>query len=189
MFCPNCGEKIEDLNQKFCAFCGSKIDTPPEVANVVSPTNQSTQPGSLPSYLPISNIAPQPKPITSIKPNIYSKRCLGFSIVALIIGGIGFLVGFVLTIFSLFIPYYGFMLFNTLIGWVIVVILHIMGLIFGITSRTNNSRARELEPPNTIEKVGSVFGVLAIILNSILLVVSLIFLIMSIMARMFIAYP
>jgi hypothetical protein len=186
MFCPNCGEKVEDLTQKFCAYCGSKIETPSEVANVAPPTNQSTPPASPPSYLPISNIAPQPKPITNIKPGIYSKRCLGFSIAALIIGGFALMGGFVQAIFSLFTPYY---VSYTNIGWIIVVIMHVTGLIFGITSRANNSNAKHLEPPNTIRQVGSVFGVLAIILNSILLIVSLIFLIVSIMARIFIAYP
>lgn len=185
MFCPNCGEKVEDLNQKFCAFCGSKIEAPPEVASVAPPTNQYSQTVSTPLSPPIYDTMPQPKPITSDKPGIYSKRCLGFSIAALIIGGIAFFVGFVQAIFSLFTPYYAS---YTFIGWIIVVILHITGLIFGITSRTNKSRAEQLEPPNAIEKVGSVFGVLAIILNSILLLVSFIFLIMSIMARIFI-YP
>ena len=186
MFCPNCGEKVEDLNQKFCAYCGSKIEVPPEVTNVAPTTNQHTQPESLPSYLPISDIAPQPKPITSNKPDIYSKRCLGFSIAALIIGGIALFVGFIQAIFSLFTPYY---VSYTFIGWIIVIIMHITGLIFGITSRANNSNAKHLEPPNTIRQVGSVFGVLAIILNSILLAVSLLFLVGSIMARIFIAYP
>jgi len=50
---------------------------------------------------------------------------------------------------------------------IIAAILNITGFVFGILSRTNSSKAGKFEPVNTLEKVGSVFAIFGIIMNSI----------------------
>ena len=57
---------------------------------------------------------------------------------------------------------------------IIFIAIHIAGIIFGVLSRIYSAKARELEPVNNLEKVGSIFGILGIIGNTILLIVSII---------------
>ena len=38
MFCPHCGEKLKDSNQKFCQNCGSEISTAAENSQIITET-------------------------------------------------------------------------------------------------------------------------------------------------------
>jgi len=174
MFCQNCGEKMESKDQKFCASCGSEIsDTPvaPQEPPLKAEEKQVSSPvKSAPVY--------QSKPINVGGPGPHSKKTLAFAIVSLVLGGVGFALGgtYFMRLFSPFYYYSPFYSFGP-VALIIGGILNVTGLIFGILSRTNCSKARKFEPVNTLEKVGSVFAIFGIIINSIPVVVLLVMLI------------
>jgi len=189
MFCQNCGEKLESKDQKFCASCGSVTSsTPgaPQAPQLKAEEKQVTSPvKSVPAY--------ESKTINVGGPGPHTKKCFAFSIVSLALAGVGFAFGGS-TVFRLISPFYyyyppsyslGF------IGLIVGAILNVTGLIFGILSRTNCSKARKFEPVNTLEKIGSVFGVFGIVLNSIPVVIVLIILIIMLISftMMFSMYP
>ena len=163
MFCPNCGEKLESQNQKFCSSCGSELfntpDTPqaPQLRaeeNQVSPTVRS-----VPVY--------EPKTINVGGPGPHSKKCLAFAIVSIAFAVVGYVFGGV-NIMRFLLPFAFYLGYSIgFIGLIVAVILNITGLVFGILSRTNSSKAGKFEPINTLEKMGSVFSVFGIIMNSI----------------------
>ena len=99
-------------------------------------------------------------------PGPHSKRCFAFAIVSLGLVGVAYFYGGS-NLFSSFSPYYYSF---GLVGFITTIIVHIAGLVFGILSRTNSSKAGRIEPINTLEKVGSVFGVFGIVINSIFIV-------------------
>ena len=174
MFCPNCGEKLESQNQKFCASCGSELSNTPDAPQLRVEENQVSSPvRSVPVY--------ESKTITVGGPGPHSKRCFAFSIVSLGLVYAAYLFGGsnlfrYLTPYYSYYPYYSF----GMVGFITPIILHIAGLVFGILSRTNSSKAGKYEPINGLEKVGSVFGVFGIIINSIFIVVIPIILIIRI---------
>ncbi len=177
MFCPNCGEKLKSQDQSFCASCGSEIHStpPPEAPQVRAEEKQVSSPViSVPVY--------PSKPVKVGGPGSHSKKSFAFAIVSLALACVGYAFGAsifrgILFPYSYYYPYYSF----RVIGLIIAVILNITGLIFGILSRTNSSKARISEPINTLEKLGSVFAIFGIVINSIpLVVVSIILIIMLI---------
>jgi len=157
MFCPNCGEKLDPKNQKFCPNCGSELSNtaqaPQTVENQVSPTIRS-----VPVY--------ESKTINVGGPGPHSKKCFTFAILSLALGGVGFAFGgiFFMRILIPFLFHLDY--FIRIIILIIGVILNITGFVFGILSRINSSKAGKFEPVNTLEKVGSVFGIFGIIMNS-----------------------
>ncbi|MBY9014823.1 MAG: zinc ribbon domain-containing protein [Candidatus Lokiarchaeota archaeon] len=181
MFCPNCGETLKSQNQKFCASCGSVIlsTPPPEAPQVRAEEKQVLSPAkSVPVY--------QSKTIKVGGPGPHSKMCFAFALVSLALAGVGFTFG-ATSLMGVLMPYsyyYSYSSFGAL--WLIIaVILNITGLVFGILSRTNCSKARKSEPINTFEKVGSVFAIFGIVINSIpIVVVSIILIIMLIFLMM-----
>ena len=48
MDCPNCGEKISDINQKYCEFCGNELVNNNNTSNdkVISNDNVIVKPTS-----------------------------------------------------------------------------------------------------------------------------------------------
>ena len=184
MFCQNCGEKLESQDQKFCARCGSAISTTPDAPQApqlkVEENRVSPKAKSVPVYAS--------KTIRVGGPGPHSKKCFAFAIVSLALAGVGFAFGattfmrFLMPYYYYYSPYYSF----GFIGLIVGVILNITGLIFGILSRTNCSKARKSEPVNTLEKVGSVFGVFGIVLNSIPVGVILVMLISSLFSLLMI---
>jgi hypothetical protein len=76
--------------------------------------------------------------------------------------------GLFILIFSLF-----FFDFNRMIvELIIITIIHVVGVVFGIVSRVNGQKARNLDPENAAEKVGSLFGLGGIIINAVALVLA-----------------
>ena len=172
MFCQNCGEKMESKDQKFCASCGSEVTGAPQTPPLKAEEDQVSSPvKSVPVY--------ESKTIKAGGPGPHSKKTLAFAIVSLILGGVGFAFGGIFFMRMLnpysyyYSPYYSFGFIGLIVGG----ILNVTGLIFGILSRTNCSKARKFEPVNTLEKVGSVFAIFGIIINSIPVVVLLVMLI------------
>jgi len=176
MFCKNCGEKFESPNQKFCASCGSEISNTPAAPQTPQAPQIKAERYQAPSAdrsVPVY----ESKPIRVGGPGPHSKKCFAFSIVSLGLAGASFIFGGG-NFFSLLMPYTpypgisNFTISITVFVLIIGIIPNVTGLIFGILSRTNSSKAGRNEPINGLEKVGSVFAVFGIVTNSILLAVA-----------------
>lgn len=182
MFCPNCGEKLETPNQRFCAGCGSEIQTTasPEIS---SQPVEEVQVPSPPAPPPVSTVPVyDSKPVKAQGLGTYSKKCFYFSLVSIGFFVAGFVFGgtillrFILPLY--FFPFFG----GGIIMWIIAIVLHLVGFIFGILSRVNSSKARSLEASHALEKVGSVFGVFGIILNVLPMAILPIFIVLGVIA-------
>jgi len=174
MFCPNCGEKLETPNQRYCASCGSEIQTtsPPDVPQAPAPV-----------LAPVSKVPVyDSKPVKAQGLGTHSKKCFSFSLVSIGFFVAGFVFGgtillrFILPLY--FFPFFG----GGIIMWIIAIVLHIIGFIFGILSRVNSSKARNLEASHALEKVGSVFGVFGIVLNVLPMAILPIFIVLGVIA-------
>ena len=180
MFCQTCGEKIESKDLKFCASCGSEItDTPsaPSEPPIKTEENQVSSPVK-------SVTVSEPKKINVGGPGPHSKKTLAFAIVSLVLAGIGFALGGTMSI-RMMNPYYYYS-YNYVFAFIALmvgVVFNVTGLIFGILSRTNCSKARKVEPANGLEKVGSIFAIFGIIINSIPVVVILGMLIIALISN------
>ncbi len=170
MFCPNCGEKLESQDQRFCARCGSEILSPSVPAVPQLPAEEiqvQTPTSSVPIY--------DSKPIKVQGLGSHSKKCFSYSLVSIAFFIVGFIFG-VINLLRFILPFHFFpFLSRGFIMWIIAIVLHFVGLIFGILSRVNSKRARNLEADHALEKVGSVFGVFGIILNVLPMVILPIF--------------
>ena len=179
MFCPNCGEQLDSQNQKFCSSCGSELFNTPQAPklkveeNHVSPTVRS-----VPDY--------ESKIIKVGGPGPHSKKCFAFSIVSLGLIGVAYFFGGS-NLFRILTPYYYYSYSFGVVGFITTIIVHIAGLVFGILSRTNSSKAGRFEPINALEKVGSVFGVFGIVINSIFIVTTLIVVIIMVISLLLMA--
>ncbi len=167
MFCPNCGEKLETLDQRFCASCGSEIQTTitPEISQELQVSVEKTPAPPPAPVVPVYGA----KPIKSKGTGSYSRKSLAFALVWPIFFIIGLYIGFIFTIFRRF-TYSPYMPRNPGL-WIIPFVLHIIALIFSIVSRINSSKARKFEGENGLQKAGSIISVFGIVLNIIFLVI------------------
>ena len=163
MFCPNCGEKLESQNQKFCSSCGSELSNTPDAAQASQLRAEENQASPIVRSVPIY----ESKNINVGGPGPHSKKCLTFAILSLALGGVGIAFG-AISFMRILIPFpFHLDYYIRFILLIIATILNITGFVFGILSRTNSSKAGKFEPINTLEKVGSVFAIFGIIMNSI----------------------
>ncbi len=146
MFCPNCGAKLTQSDQTFCASCGLDFTS---IKSQLTPER--------------SEISDRKQmPVRMGAPGSHSMRCLGFGIASIALAVFNLSYGLFILIFSLF-----FFDFNRMIVELIIIsIIHIVGVIFGIVSRVNGQKARNLDPENAAEKVGSLLGLGGIIINA-----------------------
>ncbi|MFX0008882.1 MAG: zinc-ribbon domain-containing protein [Candidatus Hermodarchaeota archaeon] len=165
MFCPNCGEKLDSPNQRFCSRCGSELQSTPFFDTPQEPVNQvqvSTV-QSVPVY--------ETKPIKTGGPGSYSKKVFAFAFLSLVLAGIGFSLDMI-SFLRFVIPIYVFpRLPSGPIVLIAAMIIHFIGVIFGVVAKANSTKARKYEMENTLERVGKIFGILGIIVNMIPLVV------------------
>jgi hypothetical protein len=174
MFCPNCGSKIESENQKFCQNCGYNLS---EVHAVSQMSDRDYKTVSHAVKVPEPTYSTPPvrqfKPKVNNIPGPYSKKALGFGIPSVIIGLVALAVGYsgytvARTYWMYSIPdHYG------LVFWPVLLVVHVIGLIFGIVSRKNSGLAANMEPLNNVANTGSTFGTIGIIINTILICVVL----------------
>jgi len=154
MICPNCGEKLESQNQKFCASCGSVLSYTPDAPQLRAEEKQVSSPVE-----PISVY--ESKPIKVGRPGPHSKKCFAFAIVSIALVIVGY--------FGMVFYPIGFSFRNSLLSMYLQIILSITGLIFGILSWVHSNEAR-FEPTNTLKQFGSVVAGFGIIINAITLI-------------------
>jgi hypothetical protein len=170
MFCPNCGVKIERDFQKFCHMCGYNL------LEIYQSPQKNVQ-----DYKYAPNIIESPKPAYSASsisppkanykniPGPHSKKCLGFGIPSLIIGVVAFFVGYNGFTIAQQLSMYGYYTSVGMVFWPTILVVHVIGLTFGIVSRINSSLAGKMEPINDVEKAGSTLAGFGITINAILI--------------------
>ncbi|MFX1388755.1 MAG: zinc ribbon domain-containing protein [Promethearchaeota archaeon] len=165
MFCSNCGEKLVDANQNYCHKCGNEIFI---TSKTLDYRIERTQVVSPPKTYPVPVY--QQKQRERGPPGKYSKLCLGLALASIFIGIISLIIGYNFSRLTYWMYYnYGARLLIS-IG---ILLLRVVGLILGVFSKVNGSKAELYEPYNDTEKAGSIFGVFGIIINAIGLFLSL----------------
>jgi len=158
MFCSECGEKLIAPDQKFCHNCGTEVLA---TSKANDDKNERIQNVSAPKilYTPVK----QQRQLKMGRPGKYSKLCLEFSLVSIVIGLVTLIIGY--NYYWLFnYPYNNI---GRLVFVIVVLLLRVGGLIMGVFSKIYSSKAEKLEPYNDIEKAGSIFGIFGILINSI----------------------
>ncbi|MFX1256950.1 MAG: hypothetical protein ACFFAN_03760 [Promethearchaeota archaeon] len=151
MFCPKCGQKAEEPNQRFCKNCGSEILTNSEARS----KSQSR------TAIPMS----QQKPVQIGGIGPYSYLCFIFSIISIGLAIINSILSLsILRSLDILFEPPSYYVRSTI---TIVTITSIVGLTLGILSRVFSQKAGNLEAENTIEKIGSVFSIFGIVFNTI----------------------
>ncbi|MFX0179770.1 MAG: zinc-ribbon domain-containing protein [Candidatus Hodarchaeota archaeon] len=182
MYCPNCGEYLRESNQRFCHNCGSKLTDNFEAFQITSERDQHTQTTLKPSSQVITDVPEiQQKPVVKGRVGTHSKKCLGFAITSLAIAAIGFYIAFYVYMFSkigIFDP--SMIMVRRIIWWTVIASIFLVGLSFGSSSRTHSKHAKNLEPVNAVEKVGSVLGIFGVIINAIAMGIFFILLLINI---------
>ena len=163
MFCSYCGENLIETNQKFCHNCGA------EVVATSKATDYKTE--RIPNVtVPKILYVPVKQQRQMGIPGKYSKWCLGLGLFSFVIGIVSLIIGY---------NYYRLLYwssYNTLgmlVIAIVILLFRVGGLIMGIFSKVNSSKAEIFEPYNDAEKAGSILGVLGIIINFIGLFLSL----------------
>lgn len=159
MFCPECGEKLIKTGQKFCHNCGTEVLATSEAIDYKL---ERTQNVSVPKiqYIPIK---PQ-KQLKMGPPGKYSKFCLEFALISIVIGIATLIIGYN---YFRFFYYPSHNIIGRLVVLIVILLLRVGGLILGVFSRINSSKAQIFEPYNDVEKAGSIFGIFGIIINAI----------------------
>ncbi len=158
MFCPNCGQKTENPNQRFCMNCGGELSLTP-VAPQYTPTTISQR---TPVYTTPPGYTSQQK---SEEIGLTSILCLIFALISISLVIINLIV-----LLNLGFYRYG------LTMMVAVIVSHFVGLLLGIVSKVNSKLAENSGTTNSVQKVGNTFGILGIIFNAILLAFAIILL-------------
>lgn len=170
MFCPNCGEKLDNPNQKFCAHCGSEIQVTPssEVFEGYNATQAPVVKTPSPPPVPATPVY-DAKPVKPKGTGSYSRKSLAYALIWPIFFIIAFYLGFIFTILRSF-SYSPYLPRNPAL-WIAPIVLHIVSLIFSIASKVNSNKARIYEDRNGLQKAGSILSVFGIVLNVIFLVI------------------
>lgn len=169
MFCPHCGEKLKDPNQKFCQNCGSEISTKAGDSQLITETESVPSKIESPS-IPKTVVAPvsEKQILAPGTPGKFSKKCLAFAIVSICIAIPFLIIGFNIFRYSgrlfVFTIYEIARRFPALIA---LIVIHVVGSFFAGKSKTYGKLAKESEPVNTSEKVGSSLRIVGEIINDI----------------------
>ena len=165
MFCSECGEKLIATDQKFCHNCGTEVLTSSKATEHRSERVQYVSPPKI-HYAPVKQ---QPR-LEKGRPGKYSKLSLEFAIISIVIGFVTIIIGYNFYRY-LFYPYEN--IIGRVLVSIVILLLRVGGLILGVLSKVNSSKAEIYEPYNDIEKAGSIFAILGIIINAMGLTLSL----------------
>ncbi|MFW9876387.1 MAG: zinc-ribbon domain-containing protein [Candidatus Thorarchaeota archaeon] len=170
MFCPNCGEELRISSQRFCHNCGFEVSSMFETAPQTTEKYQ---------YEPIIKSQPRPhypppviskqKPVISGGTGKNSKLCFAFGLVSLGISIFGLIISCGFYLMAQIYYFYYIFSYSIVIGMIFDIALVITGLVFGILSRVKKGKARYSESVNSLQKAGSVLGVIGIVFNAIAL--------------------
>ena len=169
MFCPHCGEKLKDPDQKFCQNCGSEISTTAEDSRLITETESSSSTIKSPSIPKTIEVPVSEKQILAPgTPGRFSKKCLVYAIVSICIAIPAIIVGFNIFRYSghLFVFTY-YELARRFPALIALIIIHVVGSFFAGKSKKYGKMAKESEPVNTSEKVGSSLRIVGEIINDI----------------------
>ena len=164
MYCSKCGAKLSDSNQNFCHNCGTEIIAHPKTSSYKTETSYKTERSQTEPppvyYVPVK----YSRQIQKGLPGKNSKLCFGLAIASISIGIVSLMIGYT----SQMRFYYPYDNINKLLVMMIInIFLRAGGLILGIFSKYNSSKAELSEPYNDFEKFGSIIGIMAIIINAI----------------------
>jgi len=159
MFCSNCGERLIATNQRFCHNCGTEVLTTSKATDYKTERIQYVSAPKI-YYAPVK----QQRQLQMGSPGKYSKLCLGLALSSIVIGIVSLIIGYN---FYRFFYWPSYNIIVRLVVLIVVLLLRVGGLIMGVFSKVNSSKAEIFEPYNDVEKVGSIFGIFGIIVNSI----------------------
>jgi len=163
MFCSNCGERLIATNQRFCHNCGTEVLATSKATDYKTERFQNVSAPKI-YYAPVR----LQRQLQMGSPGKYSKLCLGLALGSIVIGIVSLIIGYN----SYRFLYYK--IIGRLMVLIVVLLLRVGGLIMGVFSKVNSSKAEIFEPYNDVEKAGSIFGIFGIIVNSIGLFLSFI---------------
>jgi len=159
MYCSSCGEKIQEADQKYCSNCGAEIITTSKGTDYKEETLQPEETQKI-RYAPVR---PQ-NDLLEGTTGKYSKMCLALALISIGVGIVSLIIGY--NSYRLYSwPYIN--MGARLAVMVTMLFLRVGGLIMGIFSKVNSSKAERFEPYNDVEKAGSIFGIFGIIINGI----------------------
>lgn len=154
-FCPDCGEQLKNPNQRFCHCCGRELS-----ATSVSVMRQ--------------------EPVKKVGSVTRSKKCLVCAIISINIAVAAWIIGTCAFIVSLIVWTREFYSTKLVKGFIIAIVINLVGLAFGISSRIIRGKARKWEQQNSILKAGSPLSLVGVIVNALLLVLPLVILVFGI---------
>ena len=158
MFCSNCGENLIATNQKFCHNCGTEVLAISKATDYKTERIQNVTAPKI-YYSPVK----QQRQLQRGSPGKYSKLCLGMALVSIVIGIVSLIIGY-----NYYRFFYGsYYTIGRLVFVIVILLLRVGGLILGVFSKVNSSKAEVLEPYNDVEKIGSIFLIFGILINSI----------------------
>lgn len=159
MFCPHCGEKLIDSEQRFCQNCGTDILTTPKTIDYKPERIQRVSAPNI-IYVPVK----QQMQLQRGLPGKSSKLCLWLGLLSILIGIISLIIGYNYYRFNYFPDY------NILVRLIVAIVMllsRVGGLTLGVLSKVNGSKAVIFEPYNDTERAGSILAVFGIIINAI----------------------
>ena len=162
MFCSNCGENLLSTNQKFCQNCGTEVLATSKATDYKTERIQNVT-----SPKPVK----QPRQLQKGSPGKYSNWSLGLALISIAIGIVSLIIGINLSRIFFIFPSYNRIV--RLVAMIVILLLRVGGLIMGVFSKVNSSKAEIFEPYNDVEKAGSIFGIFGILINSVGLLLSL----------------
>lgn len=182
MFCPNCGEKVNE-GEQYCPKCGAKLTPISEYPQ----DTPSTPPKDIIDRIILSD--------TKSETQTESRKTLFMGIISCILVGIGLLITFFVVyaktdiVSDIFPDIYADLISNIYsedfkklgivykpptLQLVIPLICFIVGLILGILAVLFAKKAKNYESVNTMQQAGNITGIIGIIANSIVILLYII---------------